>query len=202
MSAPIRLLVGLGNPGPDYAQTRHNAGFWWVDAFCRDHGVRLRHEPKFNGLAARTMLGGAELWLLEPMTFMNASGRAVAALARFYKISPPEILVVHDELDLPAGTLKLKQGGGHGGHNGLRDIHAQLGTGDYWRLRIGIGHPGDKGEVVNYVLKRAPADEQRLLDEAIGRSLALAPQLVAGQFEAAMMKLHTKPAKPPAGEST
>ena len=147
----IKLFVGLGNPGPQYEATRHNAGFWWVDGLAREWGASLKADKSFHGLVARTTRQGHGVWLLEPMTFMNLSGRAVAALARFYKIQPDEILVAHDELDLPPGQVKLKYGGGHAGHNGLRDIHAQLGTGDYWRLRLGIGHPGVKAEVINWV---------------------------------------------------
>ena len=139
----IKLFVGLGNPGPEYETTRHNAGFWWIDNVARALGVRLVPERGYHGLMARANVDGNTVWLLEPQTFMNLSGKSVAALARFYKIEPAEILVAHDEMDLPAGEAKLKQGGGHAGHNGLRDIHAQLGSPDYWRLRLGIGHPGN-----------------------------------------------------------
>ncbi len=191
----IRLIVGLGNPGAEYEATRHNAGFWWVEQVARDHGASLRAESKFHGLAARTSVNGQELWLLLPQTFMNRSGSAVAALARFYKIAPEEILVVHDELDLPPGAAKLKQGGGHGGHNGLKDIMAHLGTPNFWRLRLGIGHPGDRAQVVNFVLKPPLRDEQVAIDEAMDASLAILSELVKGQQEAAMLKLHTK-AKP------
>ena len=158
----IKLLVGLGNPGPEYESTRHNAGFWWIDAVARALGAHLALERGFHGLVARASVQGRGVWLLQPQTFMNLSGRSVAALARFYKIAPEEILVVHDELDLPPGQAKLKQGGGHAGHNGLRDIHAQLGSADYWRLRLGIGHPGAKSEVVGWVLKKPPAASARL----------------------------------------
>ena len=147
----IKLLVGLGNPGPEYEHTRHNAGFWWVDAAARRLGARLAAERAFFGLAGRAGHAEGPVWLLEPQTYMNLSGKAVAALARFYKITPQEVLVVHDELDLPPGQMRLKFGGGHAGHNGLRDIHAQLGSPDYWRLRLGIGHPGVKAEVANYL---------------------------------------------------
>ena len=196
----IRLLVGLGNPGAEYEATRHNAGFWWIDAIARQLGVRMVAERGYHGLVARTQLRGQNLWLLEPQTFMNLSGKSVAALARFYKIAPEQILVVHDELDLAPGQAKLKKGGGHAGHNGLRDIHAQLGTGDYWRLRIGIGHPGDKSEVVGWVLRKPPADELALIDGAITRSAQALDQLVAGEMERATVQIHTdKPprAKPP-----
>jgi len=189
----IRLFVGLGNPGPEYETTRHNAGFWWVDEVARETGARLSNEAKFFGLAGRLKSGAHEAWLLQPMTFMNASGRAVAALARFYKIEPEEILVIHDELDLPPGQTKLKKGGGNGGHNGLKDISAHLGTPDFWRLRLGIGHPGDKNAVINFVLKPPLKEETALIEDNIQQSAKLLPMLLEGQFEAAMLKLHTKP---------
>jgi len=188
----IRLFVGLGNPGADYESTRHNAGFWWIDHVARTSGARLGVESKFFGLAGRMKQGAHEAWLLEPTTFMNASGRAVAALARFYKIEPEEILVIHDELDLSPGVAKLKQGGGHGGHNGLKDIAAQLGP-NFWRLRLGIGHPGEKSAVVNFVLKPPMKEEAALIEENIHTSAALVDMLLEGKFEAAMLKLHTKP---------
>ena len=199
MSNVIKLIVGLGNPGSDYAKTRHNAGFWWIDELCAKERVMLRAEKKFHGDVARLNIGGHEIWLLEPMTFMNVSGRAVQALATFYKILPNEIIVVHDELDLPPGTVKMKPGGGHGGHNGLKDIIAQLGTQEFWRLRIGIGHPGDRNEVINYVLQPPRAEERPLIDETITRSLELFPLIARGDLQAAMLKLHTKPK--PATES-
>lgn len=189
----IRLFVGLGNPGPQYEATRHNAGFWWVDEIARAHGARLAVEPKFFGLAGRMKSGAHEAWLLQPTTFMNASGRSVAALARFYKITPAEILVIHDELDLPPGTAKLKKGGGNGGHNGLKDISAHLGTQDYWRLRLGIGHPGDKNAVANFVLHEPGRDEANLIQDTIDQSVTLLPLLLEGNMDAAMLKLHTKP---------
>jgi PTH1 family peptidyl-tRNA hydrolase len=189
----IRLFVGLGNPGSEYEATRHNAGFWWVDEIARETGTRLASEAKFFGLAARLKSGAHEAWLLEPMTFMNASGRAVAALARFYKILPEEILVIHDELDLPPGQTKLKKGGGNGGHNGLKDIVAHLGTPDFWRLRLGIGHPGEKSAVINFVLKPPVKEEAVLIEDNIRQSAKLLPMLLEGSFEAAMLKLHTKP---------
>lgn len=193
MSDGIQLLVGLGNPGAEYEATRHNAGFWWIDEVCRMHGITLAGEGKFFGRAGRLKLGVREAWLLQPSTFMNASGRAVAALARFYRIAPHHILVVHDELDLSPGSVKLKRGGGNGGHNGLKDISAQLGTPDYWRLRLGIGHPGEKSAVVNYVLKPPMKDEAALIEDTIDQSAKLLPMLLEGSFEAAMLKLHTKP---------
>ncbi len=192
MDQGIQLIVGLGNPGNEYEQTRHNAGFWWVDEICRAHRVSMSGESKFFARAGRLREGSRECWLLQPMTFMNASGRAVAAIARFYRITPHRILVVHDELDLPPGVAKLKRGGGHGGHNGLKDISTQLGTADYWRLRIGIGHPGEKSEVVNYVLKPPMKEESELIDNNIDNSAKLLPMLLEGSFEAAMLKLHTK----------
>ena len=192
----IKLIVGLGNPGAEYESTRHNAGFWWVDEAARRLGAKLVAERGYAGLVARVNRPQGPLWLLEPQTYMNLSGRSVAALARFYKITPPEILVVHDELDLPPGQLKLKQGGSHAGHNGLRDIHAQLGSADYWRLRLGIGHPGVKAEVVDYVLRRPPAGEREAIEKAIDASLLALDQLAAGEMDRAMMKLHAKPPRP------
>lgn len=189
----IRLFVGLGNPGPEYEATRHNAGFWWIDEVARATGARLSAEAKFFGLAGRMKSGAHEAWLLKPTTFMNASGRSVAALARFYKIAPEEILVIHDELDLLPGSAKIKKGGGNGGHNGLKDISAQLGTPDYWRLRLGIGHPGEKSAVVNFVLHEPSRDEANLIQDNIDDSARLLPMLLEGSMEAAMLKLHTKP---------
>jgi PTH1 family peptidyl-tRNA hydrolase len=193
----IRLFVGLGNPGPEYLATRHNAGFWWVEALARELKVSLVPEKSCHGLVARTNLHGHTVWLLEPQTFMNVSGRSVAALARFFKIAPQEILVAHDELDIVPGQAKLKFGGSHAGHNGLRDIHAQLGSGDYWRLRLGIGHPGVKTEVIDWVLKK-PAPEQRAaIEECIERTLKAVPALLAGEMEKATLLVHTsKPPRP------
>lgn len=187
----IRLIVGLGNPGPEYEQTRHNAGFWLVDQLA---GNALSREARFNALAGRTRIAGQEVWLLEPQTYMNRSGQSVGALARFYKIAPDEVLVVHDELDLPPGAAKLKKGGSSGGHNGLKDITAALGTQDYWRLRLGIGHPRNANlqqQVVDYVLHRPRKEEQLLIDDAIRNSIEVIPMLCEGRFEAAMMKLHS-----------
>lgn len=190
----IRLIAGLGNPGPEYEQTRHNAGFWLVDALAAGTGARLNRETRYQALAAKTVISGAEVWLLEPQTYMNRSGQSVGALARFYKIAADEILVVHDELDLPPGAAKIKKGGSSGGHNGLKGITAALGTQDYWRLRLGIGHPralGLQQPVVDYVLHRPRRDEQLLVDEAIARSLEVLPLLCEGKSEAAMMRLHS-----------
>lgn len=188
---PIRLIVGLGNPGLEYEQTRHNAGFWLVDNLA---GGRLVRESRYNALAAKTAIAGQEMWLLEPQTYMNRSGQSVGALARFYKIAPADILVVHDELDLPPGAAKLKLGGSSGGHNGLKDITAALGTQEYWRLRIGIGHPRAlnlQQAVVDYVLHRPRKEDQVLINEAIEKSMDVIPLLCEGKFEAAMMKLHS-----------
>jgi PTH1 family peptidyl-tRNA hydrolase len=187
----IKLIVGLGNPGGEYETTRHNAGFWWLDEFARANSVNFRPDNKFHGLVARVSLHGHETHLLKPQTFMNVSGRAVVALALYYKVLPDQILVAHDELDLPPGSAKLKLGGGHGGHNGLKDIIAHLGSKEFWRLRIGIGHPGERAEVVNYVLKAPRKEEQVLIDEAMTRAQDVAPLIVAGKMEAAMLKLHS-----------
>jgi len=192
----IRLLVGLGNPGTEYEQTRHNAGFWWIDAAARKLGVHLSAERAYFGLVARANLPQGPVWLLEPQTYMNLSGKSVAALARFFKIAPQEILVVHDELDVLPGQMKLKLGGSHAGHNGLRDIHAQLGTADYWRLRLGIGHPGVKAEVVDYVLRKPAPDQREAIHKAIDESMAALDLLLAGEMDKAMMKLHAKPPRP------
>ena len=187
----IRLIAGLGNPGPDYERTRHNAGFWLLDELCWKYKGNWKTEGKFHGDVTRVNIDGNDVWLLKPMTFMNLSGQAVLAVAHFYKILPDEILVVHDELDLPPGQAKLKFGGGHGGHNGLKDIAARLSTPAFWRLRLGIGHPGDRNEVVNFVLKKPRSEEQTAIDDAIGKSLQYLPQAVGGQMASAMKELHT-----------
>ncbi len=187
----IKLFVGLGNPGAEYEATRHNAGFWWTDALSREMKVQLALDKNYHGRVARTTIGGQTVWLLEPMTFMNVSGKSVAALARFFKIAPEEILVAHDELDIIPGQAKLKFGGSHAGHNGLRDIHAQLGTGDYWRLRIGVGHPGDKAEVINWVLKKPSQEHRVAIEDSIGRAIKAVPALLAGEMEKATMMIHT-----------
>ena len=193
----IKLFVGLGNPGPDYEATRHNAGFWWIDALARELKVSLVPERSYYGLAGRTSVNGQSVWLLQPQTFMNLSGKSVASLARFFKIQPEEILVVHDELDLPPGQVKLKRGGSHAGHNGLRDIHAQLGSPDYWRLRIGIGHPGEKSEVANWVLKKPAPDQRTLIEDSIAHSLKAHTAMLAGDMEKATLLVHTtKPPRP------
>ena len=193
----IKLFVGLGNPGPDYEATRHNAGFWWIDALARELKVNLLPERSYYGLAGRTSVNGQSVWLLQPQTFMNLSGKSVASLARFFKIQPEEILVVHDELDLPPGQVKLKRGGSHAGHNGLRDIHAQLGSPDYWRLRIGIGHPGEKSEVANWVLKKPAPDQRTLIEDSIAHSLKAHTAMLAGDMDKATLLVHTtKPQRP------
>ncbi len=200
----IKLFVGLGNPGTEYEATRHNAGFWWVDVLARELKLAWVADRSYHGLVARGTVHGQTVWLLKPQTFMNLSGKSVAALARFYKVAPQEILVAHDELDLPAGEAKLKQGGGHAGHNGLRDIHAQLGSSDYWRLRLGIGHPGNRQEVVGWVLKKPPLDEQIGIEQAIDRAARAFALLAAGDMTAATQAIHTSrpprpkpPRKPP-----
>ena len=195
MAAP-RLIVGLGNPGAEYADSRHNAGFWLCERLAAQLGTELRRESRFHGIAGRTR---EQLWLLMPQTFMNCSGQAVGALMRFYRISPAEMLVLHDELDLSPGALRLKFGGGLGGHNGLKDIAAHLGTQDFWRLRIGVGHPGDRDQVVDYVLKKPRAEERVQIEEALDRALEAWPLLARGEYPAAMQKINTRPA-PPASE--
>jgi peptidyl-tRNA hydrolase, PTH1 family len=198
LAGAIRLVVGLGNPGKDYERTRHNAGFWLVERFAVQSGVALRKDGKYQALVGR--LGSNGAWLVLPQSFMNASGRAVQMLAGFFKIQPAEILVVHDELDFVPGTAKIKQGGGIAGHNGLKDISQRLGSHDYWRLRLGIGHPGDKNAVADYVLNKPSAEDRADIDEAIGRSIEILPLCLAGDMQGAMQKLHSvekeKKAKP------
>ena len=189
---PIRLIVGLGNPGREYADTRHNAGFWLLDAIAHKAGANLRAETRFHGQVARVNLHGQEIWLLAPQTYMNVSGQAVAALAGYYKITPEEMLVLHDELDLAPGTARLKRGGGAGGHNGLKDIITRLGA-DFWRLRIGIGHPGDKDAVSDFVLHRPGQAEEQLIRDALDQSIGTLPLVAAGDMAGAMQRLHTKP---------
>jgi PTH1 family peptidyl-tRNA hydrolase len=193
----IKLFVGLGNPGPEYELTRHNAGFWWIDEVARTLKVPLVMDKSYHGLVARTSVNGQTVWLLKPQTFMNLCGKSVAALARFFKIEPQEILVAHDELDIVPGEAKLKLGGSHAGHNGLRDIHAQLGTDSYWRLRLGVGHPGVKSDVVNWVLKKPSLDHHVAIDQSIDRALKALPHLLAGEMDKATMLVHTsKPPRP------
>ncbi len=192
----IRLFVGLGNPGAEYEATRHNAGFWWLDALADQLGARFAPERAYQGLVARVNRPDGPVWLIKPMTFMNRSGAAVAPLARFFKIEPQQILVVHDELDLLPGQSKLKFGGSAAGHNGLKDIHGLLGTPEFWRLRLGIGHPGVKAEVVNYVLKRPSAADREAIAQAIERSLGAADQLIAGDMDKALATIHAQPPRP------
>jgi len=191
----MKLVVGLGNPGREHEATRHNAGFWWVENLAEVEKVRLRNEGKFFGHVGRITGSGGDCWLLLPQTYMNLSGRAVQAMASFYKIDVADMLVVHDELDLQPGTARLKKGGGVAGHNGLKDIAAKLGP-DFWRLRIGIGHPGDKNEVVNYVLHPPREEETKLISDAVERSLAVWPLMFKGEMEAAMHRLHTQTKEP------
>ena len=192
----IRLFVGLGNPGPEYEATRHNAGFWWIDALADKLGARLVPERSYHALAARVNRGDGAVWLLEPMTFMNRSGASVAPLARFFKIEPKDILVVHDELDLLPGQAKLKFGGSAAGHNGLKDIQGLLGTQDFWRLRLGIGHPGHRDEVVDYVLRKPSPEHREGILKAITQSLSASDLLLAGEMDAALQKIHAQPPRP------
>ena len=193
----IKLFVGLGNPGTEYEATRHNAGFWWLDALAAELKVALVSDRSYFGHVARTVVHGQAVWLLKPQTFMNLSGKSVAALARFFKIQPEEILVAHDELDVVPGQAKLKFGGSHAGHNGLRDIHAQLGSGEYWRLRLGIGHPGVKSEVIHWVLQKPSAEQRTAMQECMERTLKAVPAMLAGEMEKATLIAHTsKPPRP------
>ncbi|MCA6063599.1 aminoacyl-tRNA hydrolase [Thalassolituus marinus] len=192
MSDAIQLIVGLGNPGAEYENTRHNAGAWLVERLARSEGVRLSPEKKFHGYAGRARISGNECWLLIPTTFMNLSGQAVQALANFYKIKPEQILVVHDELDLPAGQARFKFGGGHGGQNGLRDIISKLGNNNnFHRLRVGIGHPGDKSKVTGHVLGKPSSNEQTAIDSSIDEALRVLADAVSGDMAKAMNRLHS-----------
>ena len=199
MSVPLKLVVGLGNPGSDYSETRHNAGFWFCERLARELGGSFARESRYQGLVAT--IRAQNLWLLMPQTFMNRSGQSVQALMHFYRIQPAEMLVVHDELDIPPGQLRLKFGGGLGGHNGLKDITAHLGTQDYWRLRIGIGHPGDRNDVVNYVLKPPRKEEAAEIDAAIDRALLAWSLLAKSDFNAATQKINARPVPPKTEES-
>ena len=190
MSSKIRLIVGLGNPGREYERTRHNAGYWLVERFAVSCDIAMRKDAKYQALVGRHAPSGA--WLLLPQTYMNASGRSVLMLAGFFRMAPEEILVAHDELDFGPGVAKLKQGGGIAGHNGLRDISQRLASHDYWRLRIGIGHPGDKDLGADYVLQKPAAEDRTAIDAAIDRALAVVPLCLAGDLQAAMLKLHTQ----------
>ena len=192
----IRLFVGLGNPGTEYAASRHNAGFWWVDALASKLSAQMVPERSYQALAARVSRPAGTIWLLQPMTLMNRSGVSVATLARFFKIEPAQILVVHDELDLQPGQAKLKFGGSAAGHNGLKDIHAMLGTQNFWRLRLGIGHPGVKAEVVSYVLKKPSAEDRESIDKASEQSLKAVDLLLAGEMDKALAVVHAGVQRP------
>ncbi len=191
---PLRIIVGLGNPGPEHLVTRHNAGFWFVDLLARRHGGEFRDYRKFSGETAKISIDGNEIVLLKPTTYMNRSGLSIRQLSDFYKISAKDILVAHDELDLPVGGVRLKQGGGHGGHNGLRDTIAHIGE-EFWRMRLGIGHPGNKAEVIDYVLTRAPRGEEDLILEAVGTAVDCVPLLLDQGAERAMTRLHSRAGK-------
>jgi PTH1 family peptidyl-tRNA hydrolase len=189
--AQLRLLVGLGNPGAEHLRTRHNAGFWFIDALAQAHGARFGMESKLHGETAKIVIDGQPLWLLKPTTYMNKSGIAIQSALRYWKIEPEDMLVAHDDLDLPAGAARLKFDGGHGGQNGLRDTFAHLGHGKFHRLRLGIGHPGDKNRVVSWVLGRPGVDDEKAIIDAVGRSLDVLPLAVRGDFNEAMKRLHT-----------
>ena len=187
----LKIIVGLGNPGAEYARTRHNAGFWLADELARRHGGAFRSEGKHQAELARVRIGGDEVWLVKPMTFMNRSGGPVSSVLNFYKFAPAQMLVAHDEIDLPSGTVRLKEAGGHGGHNGLRDLIAAQGDG-FWRLRIGVGHPGSRNEVIDFVLTRAGSDEQRAIDETITAGADAVEEMLRSGAQIAMNKLHTR----------
>jgi PTH1 family peptidyl-tRNA hydrolase len=191
---PLKLIVGIGHPGAEYARTRHNAGFWLVDELARRHGGTFRHESKHQAELARVRMNGEEIWLAKPMTFMNRSGGPVSSILNFYKIAPAQMLVAHDEIDLPIGTVRLKDAGGHGGHNGLRDLIAAQGDG-FWRLRIGVGHPGTRNEVVDHVLEPASKSEQKVIDDTIAAGADAIEEMLRSGAQIAMNKLHSKPAK-------
>ena len=188
----VRLIVGLGNPGPEYEQTRHNAGFWFIDGISDQHHCRLKYEARFHGEVGRCELRGHDCRLQKPSNYMNRSGQAVVALTHFFRIPRDEVLVVHDELDLPAGIARLKRGGGHGGHNGLRDLIAHLGGNDFLRLRIGIGHPGNRDQVIDYVLARPSTDDRKLIQGAIDEAIDVMSLAVSGELERAMHRLHSR----------
>jgi PTH1 family peptidyl-tRNA hydrolase len=191
LTADIRLIVGLGNPGADYVDTRHNAGFWFLDLLANHLSLSFRFEKRFNADEAKHRVGGKDIFLLKPQTFMNRSGQSVGALARFYKLKPQQMLVVHDELDLAPGDNRLKLSGGHGGHNGLRDTINHLGDNDFFRLRVGIGHPGDRDQVINYVLHRPSVQDKDLIEAANQRTLEVMPLVFEGRLDKAMQALHT-----------
>jgi PTH1 family peptidyl-tRNA hydrolase len=190
----LRIIVGLGNPGPEHLVTRHNAGFWFVDLLARRHGGEFRDYRKYSGETAKVSISGQEIILLKPTTYMNRSGLAVRQLSDFFKIAPEDILVAYDELDLPVGSVRLKHAGGHGGHNGMRDVIAHIGE-NFWRLRLGIGHPGNKAEVIDYVLTRAPRAEEDLSLDAVGTAADSVPLLLEQGAERAMTRLHSRVGK-------
>ena len=192
MPAHVDIIVGLGNPGSEYANTRHNAGFWFVEEVTRKFGGSFKPEKKFHGEVARSTIHGQQVWLLKPDTFMNLSGQSVLALMQFYKIKLANILVVHDDLDLPVGDVRLKEGGGHGGHNGLRDIISRCGGNGFQRVRLGIGHPGNKSKVTGHVLKKASTDDQIAIENAIDQTMSVLDHIVNGKTAKAMQTLHTK----------
>src|SRR6185436_15276810 len=196
----LKLIVGLGNPGAEYARTRHNAGFWLVEELARRHGGTFRHEGKHQAELARVRIAGNEIWLGKPLTYMNRSGGPVSSVLGFYKIAPGQMLVAHDEIDLPSGTIRLKDAGGHGGHNGLRDLIAAQGDG-FWRLRIGVGHPGNSKEVVDFVLTRAGPDEQRAIDETIAAGADAVEEMLRNGAQIAMNKLHARNKTAPAAKT-
>jgi PTH1 family peptidyl-tRNA hydrolase len=191
MQEPIRLVVGLGNPGSEHEGNRHNVGFWFLQLLARQYGGQFKAESKFHGAACRVMVGGSECWLLQPATFMNRSGQAVSSLARYFKIAPEQMLVVHDELDLPVGTTRLKWSGGSGGHNGLKDIISAMNGRDFWRLRVGIGHPGDSRLVTDYVLKNPSRSDEGKIMETLEEAAVLFPKLLAGEQQQMMHRLHS-----------
>jgi PTH1 family peptidyl-tRNA hydrolase len=191
---PLKIIVGLGNPGPEHQLTRHNAGFWFVDRLARTFGGEFRDYRKYSGETARITIQGRELILLKPTTYMNRSGLSIRQLSEFFKVTPGEILVAHDELDLPVGSVRLKFAGGHGGHNGLRDTIAHIGE-SFWRLRLGIGHPGNKADVIDYVLTRAPRNEEDLIIDAANTAIDVMPLLLDQGAERAMTQLHSRPGK-------
>ena len=191
MSQMIKLIVGLGNPGQQYSKTRHNAGFWFIDALADQYSASFKAETKFSGEVAKATIDGQSVWLLKPSTFMNRSGLATHQLSSFYKIPAEQILVAYDELDLPPGTVRLKKAGGHGGHNGLRDLHAQISK-EYYRLRFGIGHPGDRNKVADYVLSRPSRGDEIEINNAIDRALDVIETIIAGESQKAMNTLHTE----------
>ncbi len=185
----IALIAGLGNPGAEYQHNRHNAGFWFLDALARECGAQLNNQPKLHGASARVDFGGAPVRLFKPATYMNHSGRALQAVAAFYKVEPERILIAHDEIDFPPAQVRLKRGGGHGGHNGLRDVIAHIGA-DFWRLRVGVGHPGSKERVTSHVLGDVSAEEEAAIRESFGCAMSVVPSLVQGEFDAALNALH------------